>query len=39
MNKKNIVLLLFLLFNFFNLVLAQETLTITTYYPSPYGFL
>ena len=37
MNKKNIVLLLFLLFNFFNLVLAQETITITTYYPSPYG--
>ncbi len=37
MNKKNIFLFFLVLFGFINLVQAQESLTITTFYPSPYG--
>ena len=37
MSKKKIILLLILLFKFSHLVQAQENISITTYYPSPYG--
>ena len=37
MSKKKIILLLILLFKFSHFAQAQETITLNTYYPSPYG--